>query len=366
MDRCLALRDRLLASPRFQHWACGFPLTRRTARRHAAELFDLCAGFVYSQILFACVRLRLFEALSEGPCSPAVLAPALGVPEARLVRLLDAAATLRLVEPRGGGRYGLGPLGAALLGQPAVATMIEHHGMLYDDLRDPVALLRDLDRDTALSRYWAYARAEAPQALSEERLVAYSQLMSATSALVADQALDAHDFTQHHWMLDVGGGEGNFALAAAARAPRLRVTVFDLPPVAARAHARFAAAGLGDRVQAVGGSFLCDPLPAGADLVTLVRILHDHDDDAVARLLRAVHDALPSHGALLVVEPTAGTPGAERMGAAYFGLYFLAMRRGSPRSTERLGRLLHAAGFSDVSSLRTRNPLQASVLLARP
>ena len=43
-----------------------FPLTRPIARRRARELFDLCAGFVYSQVLLACVRLRLFEILAEG------------------------------------------------------------------------------------------------------------------------------------------------------------------------------------------------------------------------------------------------------------------------------------------------------------
>jgi hypothetical protein len=67
LDRCLAARDGLLASPRFRRWAAAFPLTRPIARRRTRDLFDLCAGFVYSQVLYACVRLRLFEILAEGP-----------------------------------------------------------------------------------------------------------------------------------------------------------------------------------------------------------------------------------------------------------------------------------------------------------
>ena len=66
-DLLFALRNRFLASPRFQRWASSFPLTRPIARRRARALFDLCAGFVYSQVLQACVRLRLFDALNRRP-----------------------------------------------------------------------------------------------------------------------------------------------------------------------------------------------------------------------------------------------------------------------------------------------------------
>ena len=65
---------------------------------------DLCAGFVYSQILAACVQVRLFDILAEGPRTVAALAPRLGLPPDGAQRLLDAAAALRLVARRRGGR----------------------------------------------------------------------------------------------------------------------------------------------------------------------------------------------------------------------------------------------------------------------
>ncbi|HQT73822.1 MAG TPA: methyltransferase, partial [Acidiphilium sp.] len=49
------LRNRLLANGTFQDLAARFPPTRFVARREARALFDLCAGFVYSQTLAACV-----------------------------------------------------------------------------------------------------------------------------------------------------------------------------------------------------------------------------------------------------------------------------------------------------------------------
>ena len=65
-------------------------------------------------------------------------------------------------------------------------------------------------------------------------------------------------------------------------------------------------------------------------------------------LLTKVHAALPPGGTLLIAEPMAGTPGAEAMGDAYFGLYLWAMGSGRPRTAEAYRAMLRAAGFSRV------------------
>jgi demethylspheroidene O-methyltransferase len=170
---------------------------------------------------------------------------------------------------------------------------------------------------------------------------------------------------RHRVLLDVGGGEGAFAIAAARRAPGLRVVLFDLPAVAERARERFAQAGLADRARAVGGSFHADPLPRGADLATLVRVLFDHPDERVVAILKAVRAALEPGGTLLVCEPMSGTPGAQAIGDAYYGLYLLAMGKGRSRTPQRIEALLREAGFADVRLLPTRLPLQTRVLRAR-
>lgn len=364
-DKLLAIRDRWLSSPRFQRWAAAFPLTRGTARTRARALFDVCAGFVYSQILFACVRLGLFEHLRHGPQTVEALAAALKVPRASMQRLLDAAVSLQLVDPRSAGRFGLGPLGAALVGNPGVGAMIEHHRMLYADLHDPVALLRGEQSATELGRYWAYARTGSPAGLSGNEIADYTTLMSESNALVAAEILDAYPFANHRVLLDVGGGEGGFCIEASRRHAALGVMLFDLPPVAERAQANFDASGLGARARAVGGDFLRDPLPQGADLISLVRVVHDHDDEAALHLLRAAHRALPPGGVLLLAEPMAGTPGAAPVGDAYFGFYLLAMGSGKPRTPDTLKAMLGAAGFVAAQLLRTRQPLQSRVISAR-
>lgn len=363
-DRWLDWRDARLVHPWFRRWAMAWRLPRALVRRRARSLFDLMAGFVYSQTLLACVRLRLFDHLATGPQTLPRLAALTGVPEAGLERLLRAACSLQLLQQRDTGAYGLGVLGAPLVGDPGIAAMVEHHALLYEDLRDPVALLKADAPTGRMASYWVYANTAQPGVLSDADVAAYSALMSATQPMIAEEVLQAVDLRRHRCLLDVGGGEGRFVQQAAEHAPHLQLMLFDLPAVAERARERLTRAGLGRRCTVHGGDFAQDGLPAGADIISLIRVAFDHPDERVLAVLRAVHTALPPGGTVVLAEPMSGTPGAEPMGEAYFGFYLMAMGRGRPRTPEHLGRLLAAAGFGVVQLMPTRLPLQTRVMVA--
>jgi demethylspheroidene O-methyltransferase len=364
-DRWMDFRDRLISDRRFQTWAASSIFTRRIARNRARGLFNLCAGFVYSQILSACVALDLFTILKDGAQTADELQKRIALPRESLLRLLDAAVSIDLVSRRSGNRFGLGNHGAALLANPGITEMIKHHALLYADLADPIGLLQGTAGETKLSRFWSYARSTDPTRLPETDVAAYTALMSASQGLVADDILDSYSIAQHRTLLDIGGGDGTFAVKAAERAPNLRVMVFDLPAVAARASARFENLHLNSRATAVGGDFTSSLLPDGADLVTLVRVIHDHDDKKVRILLAAIRHALSPGGTLLIAEPIAGTKRAEMMGDAYFGFYLMAMGSGRPRTFAALSELLCSAGFHGMRLIATRQPLQTSLVAAK-
>ena len=204
-----------------------------------------------------------------------------------------------------GDRFALDDLGAAMIGNPAIAAFVAHHDLFYDDLRDPVALLRGETR-TRLSQFWPYAadrpgqipESDADDAARAPAFAAYSELMSRSQALGRrgrSRRLSLRSATMPARRRRRRGRIP--APSAAARNPESGAALFDLPPVAERARARFGARGLGARVEVFAGSFLNDPLPRGADLISLVRVLHDHDDEAARVMLAAAHAALPSGGA---------------------------------------------------------------------
>lgn len=363
-ERWFTIRNRLLTNPDFQNWAGRFFLTKPIARHRARALFDIMAGFVYSQTLTACVRLKLFDMLMDGPLTVEDLAQRADLSADSMRCLLRAAAALQLTQPMSHSRFGLGQLGAALKAHPSLEAMIEHHRLLYHDLSDPVALLRGELGDPQLRAFWAYARRPEVVRASPQEVSPYSALMAMSQTMVAHEVLDAYRLKSHRRLLDVGGGEGVFLLAASQRNPTLQIMLFDLPAVAARAAERFAAAGLGARAQAFGGDFFRDCLPEGADIISLVRVLHDHDDDFALAILKKVHAALPKGGTLLLAEPMAGTKGAEPAGDCYFGLYLAAMGSGRPRTAQEISALAREAGFRAPRLRPTATPLIVRVLLA--
>jgi demethylspheroidene O-methyltransferase len=163
----------------------------------------------------------------------------------------------------------------------------------------------------------------------------------------------------------VGGGQGTFVGRLVNGFKSLKLQLFDLPQVAELAKASFQSKGFAGRATAFGGDFLRDALPTGADLVTLVRVAHDHPDDHVKTILRAIFVALPAEGSLLLAEPMAQNPDQKPLGDAYFHFYLLAMGAGRLRTTGELTAMLFDAGFSNVELLRNQMPLQTRILVAK-
>lgn len=352
IERWLNFRNRLLASAAFQSWAGRFRPTRPIARRRAARLFDLTAGFVYSQTLLAWIESGLIDGLADGAADEAALTHATGVDVARLRPFLVAGEALGLGQRLRDGRWMLGPEGAALRGNSGLIEMIRHHHLLYADLADPKLLLAEGGGRGALANYWPYATSGDGDASP------YSRLMAASQPMIAEQVLGAYDFGRHRKLLDIGGGQGAFLDAVGARYPALSFQLFDLPEVVPSARKR-----LGDRAEVFAGDFREDAIPHGADLVSLVRILHDHNDDVVRALLAKLHQEMMPGATLLIAEPMADTPHAGGM-TAYFSLYLLAMGSGRPRSRGEISRLLEAAGFVRVRRRPTAIPMICSILTA--
>ncbi len=363
-ERLAAGIDRWTTSPGLYRWALSWPLSRWLVRRRSAQLFELMAGFVHTQVLLGCVRLRLLETVLEAPRTLDELVAQTGLPRAGLQRLLDSAVAMRLMDRRSGDRYGLGALGAPVAAHVGIRDMVEHNATLYDDLRDPLALLRDPGQ-AGMHTYWPYTPDQtSPAAPAPDSFSRYSALMATSQRFVIEELLTAYPFGDHRRVLDVGGGMGGWVSALAQRHPHLHCDLFDLPPVAALARESVQRQGLGERITTHGGSFTADPLPTGADLVTLVRVAHDHADDTVLTVLRAIHGALPLGGTLLLAEPMAQSEG-QSPSDPYFHFYLMAMGSGQLRTPQALAALMESAGFTHIELAPNAMPLHAQILVGR-
>ena len=348
-------RNRLTANPRFIAFAQAFPITRPIARRRSRQLFDLVAGFAYSQVLYTCVQLNLFERVGQFGKTLKTLSQIIGWNENQTLRLVKAAAALDLLELHGD-KVSLGIHGAALLGQPWIMRFIAHHHLFYEDLTDPIGLLSGEKPAHHLKSFWDYNDDTKTKA-------DYTALMAASQAAVAAEILSAYDFSKHDTVLDVGGGDGSFLRALGSKHPGIKRQLFDLPGVVdiAKAHPGNAS------TTTFSGHFTNDSLPEGADVVTLIRVAHDHDDDVVRLTLRNIYQCLrngPARpSALILAEQMSGNRATAPVTDAYFNLYFAAMGQGRTRTPAELIEMATEAGFSRHRQLPTRNPLITSVLI---
>lgn len=274
--------------------------------------------------------------------------------------LLQAGVALRLLKRGGTGHFALARRGAAILGVPGLTDMIRHNTAFYKDMANPVSILRG-EGATNLAQFWPYVLghgADVPRDDAER----YSDLMAKSQVLVAEETLRAVSLRGGKTLMDVGGGSGVFVSAALRRHKHLRATLFDLPEVIPTAESRLAQACLLDRVAMHPGSFREAPLPKGADIISLIRVLYDHDDATVRDLLAKAYDALPSGGRLIVSEPMAGGARPERTGDIYFAFYTMAMGTGRARSPERIAALCEEVGFGRSAAPSARRPYVTRVL----
>jgi demethylspheroidene O-methyltransferase len=342
----LRFRNRLLADPKFLAFAQRNPLMRPMARTKSRGLFDLLAGFSYSQVLYSCVSLRIFEHVGQNRIAISALAAKLNLPENKTDLLVRAAVALELLN-FDKGQVILGPHGAALLGQPWIMRFVEHHRHFYCDLEDPVAMLNGSYAKEGLRKFWSYEDAHSDKS-------SYSALMAASQQAVSQQIIDAYNFRQHKKILDVGGGSGAFLQALGARYPQLQLNLFDLPGVVALAER--------PRLITNGGDFRVDSLPRGMDIVTVIRVIHDHDDDPVLAMLRNIREACTNGTTLLIAEPFAGQPDLARITDAYFNLYFAAMGQGRTRTPQEIAKIAAKAGFGQLKIWPTNMPLITGVI----
>ncbi len=83
--------------------------------------------------------------------------------------------------------------------------------------------------------------------------------------------------------------------------PHIQCLTFDLPPLEPIAKKAIDRAGLTDCIRVISGDFFNEAL-LKADVITMGLILHDWNLEKKKHLIRLAYEALPEHGAFVVIE----------------------------------------------------------------
>ena len=104
------------------------------------------------------------------------------------------------------------------------------------------------------------------------------------------------DLSTRTHVLDLGGGSGAYCISLARAYPRLRATVFDLPPVVTVAREFIASHDLSERIATVAGDFTQDAFPLGADVIIMASNLPQYSSANIRLVAAKAAHALPPGG----------------------------------------------------------------------
>ena len=315
------------------------------AAEHRRRLRQLLAGYQVSRALLAADELGLVESLEQGAKSADELARATSTPPPSVHRLLRALASVEVVTERDG-QFSLGPLASGLCDLGTARLGLESY-RAWDELAHTLRTGTPAFDRVYGKRFYEYIGEDAVRAAR------WDNAMAAISRDWIPAVLAAYDFPGTGTLADLGGGRGTFLATVLAAYPAMRGILFDQPHVVAGAGSVLAAAGVTERCQVVGGSFL-DAVPPRADTYTLCNALCDWDDEVASRILQNVRRALPGKGRILVIDrvfPSPDDPSHPLI--AFLDLWFLVMEGGRIRTRAEYEWLLVGAGFAIVRVVPT-------------
>jgi hypothetical protein len=321
-----------------------------------AELAGRITGFIVSQAVYVAAKLRVADALTEGPRSAHDLAAQTGADPDALYRVLRLLSAHGIFVEHEAGTFANSESSELLRDAPG---SFRDFALVFGEEFYPAfgGLQRTVETgepsfDAFFGQAWDDYLAAHP-----EKSARFNRFMAGGGKEAIVEALGP--WRGDETVVDVGGGNGALLEALLGREPELRGVVFDLPHVAAEAEQRIGAAGLADRCRVVAGDYF-EGVPEGADVYVLSRILHGWDDERARAILRAVRRAVANDGRLLIVNGVVAPPNDP--GETLLDLVMLAVG-GRERTESEWRPLLESGGF-ELARIRPGPP--QSVLEALP
>lgn len=327
-------------------------------------VLELLEMFRRSKVMFAAVKLGVFDHLRDGARSPAELAAILRADTGALEQLLCACVSLSLLEKQGD-RFANTPAATAYLTSDSPRRFTGYINYSNDVMWPMWSHLEDAIREG--SHRWQQTFGWDGPIFShffksDEARREFLMGMNGFGVLSSPQVVGAFDLSGFRTLVDLGAATGHLVIAACERYPELRGVAFDLPEALDLARELTAASPARDRLSVAGGDFFEGPLPP-ADLYALGRILHDWSEPKIDHLLRRIYEALPPGGGLLIAEKLLVEDKTGPRWGLLQSLNMLVCTEGRERTLTEYESLLSRAGFRDVQGMRL--PVPIDVVLAR-
>ncbi len=313
------------------------------------SVMDILFGRWRSQILYAGVRLGVFDALGAGAKTADDVASELHLSRPHTYRLLRALASLGLLSEDRNRSFSLTASGELLRADHPQSlrgiTLLEEGPEHYAVWKHLCAIVREGGADGFVREFGRPIFAHVVEAPGYGAVFndAMSSLSAGETAMVLE-ALAPYDFSAISHVCDVGGGHGHLLCSLLAKHPHLRGTVYELPSVIEQRELLWAEKmNVASRCEYVAGDMFTE-VPA-ADAYLLKHILHDWDDEDCVRILSNIRKAAPLNARVFVAEYVVPEPNVPHF-AKLFDIHMMCATGGQERTEEEYADLFERAGWT--------------------
>ncbi len=301
-------------------------------------------GFFEVSVMFALLRLELFEAIGREELSIVELAAKTGADAQRLARLLRCAATMGILESRDGERFALSePAGNVLLKASSDAYLgdwlrfLDHLYGVFSELDKAVLAARPVFDLTEELR-------QTPGAADS-----FSRAMDTYARLRGRELADYLDVSASGSLLDLGCGPGTYAHHLALRNPQLELFLSDLPSVLEETAQLSRWRDIPNPIRYLPLDLVEDEIPGTYDTVLISNTLHMLGHRASRELIRRLFSVVNPSGRLVVQAQFLGSGGLGKRWPAILDLIMLSgSRQGENHTIEQTFAWMQEAGFVEM------------------
>lgn len=320
-----------------------------------ANLLQLSGGYWSACALHAGVRLDVFTSLHDATLAAEEVASACHCDPRAMEMLLNALASIGLVNKHAHGYSNSGFSAQYLVKKSPgyLGHIIRHHHHL---MAGWATLHESVQSGMPLRDRIAHSDEAAER---ESFLMGMYNLASQ----LAPSIVAAIDLSGCQRLLDCGGGPGTYAIHFCQQNPGLFAVVYDLPSTRSFAVETINRYNLNSRISFVAGDYHKDAVPDGFDVAWLSHILHADGPEGCKTILRKAAASLQPGGRLLIQEFILNDVKDGPVFPALFSLnMLLATASGQAYSEGELREMMRQAGLTGVRRLPLDLPNGAGIM----
>lgn len=263
--------------------------------RDQISILTIAEGFFQSAVLFALLKLHIFEIIGEGSKTLTELASELKADPGYLSRVLNAGVVLKVLESKDGVSYRVGSIARSVLLPSAGEAYLGNWIRNLDYFHEALSKL-----DQAVLKAGPTVDPATHLGADKDHTWEFTLAMHNYASLRGKELAKFLDTSKSKSLLDLGCGPGTYAFHLGEANPNLKLYLLDLPNVLEVAKDVQKRYPLKNEVHYLPADALREEVPGSYDIVLVSNTLHMLGEKSSRELIKRLYKSVNPGGSLVI------------------------------------------------------------------